>query len=173
MTFVGRGIGRTEMTLDDSERLSGNRDFILRYRLAGEAISAGLLLYRGQDENFFLLMAEPPQAVAPDDLPPREYIFVLDVSGSMNGFPLDTGKALMRDLASVLRPTDTFNVVVFADGGETFVAGLGARDAAEPRARAAFIGREKRRRWHRASWRARARRWRFRGGPAFRAASCC
>jgi Ca-activated chloride channel family protein len=119
--FVSRGIGRTEMTLDDSQQLSDNRDFILRYRLAGEAISAGLLLYRGQDENFFLLMAEPPKEVTPADLPAREYIFVLDVSGSMNGFPLDTGKALMRDLASVLRPTDRFNVVVFADGGETFL----------------------------------------------------
>jgi len=42
------------------------------------------------------------------------------VSGSMNGFPLDTAKKLMRDLANVLRPADTFNVVVFADGTETF-----------------------------------------------------
>ena len=86
------------MALADSERLSGNRDFILRYRLAGQEIGSGLLLYQGRDENFFLLMAEPPQAVVPDEVPPREYIFVLDVSGSMNGFPLDTAKKLMGDL---------------------------------------------------------------------------
>jgi Ca-activated chloride channel homolog len=65
-------------------------------------------------------MAQPPEAVAPDQVPPREYIFVLDVSGSMNGFPLDTAKTLMRDLAGVLRPTDTFNIVVFASGSETY-----------------------------------------------------
>jgi Ca-activated chloride channel family protein len=116
------GTGRTEMTLADSERPSGNRDFILRYRLAGETITSGLLLYQGGDENFFLLMSEPPQAVARDDIPPREYIFVVDVSGSMYGFPLDTGKKLMRDLSDVLRTTDTFNVIVFADGTETFSA---------------------------------------------------
>src|SRR5262245_28041351 len=86
------GQGRAEIALADSERLSGNRDFILRYRLAGEKIGSGLLLYQGQDENFFLLMAEPPKAVAADEIPPREYIFVIDVSGSMFGFPLDTGK---------------------------------------------------------------------------------
>jgi Ca-activated chloride channel family protein len=114
------GQGRAEMALADSERFSGNRDFILRYRLAGEKIGSGLLLYQGRDENFFLLMAEHPQAVATDDLPAREYIFVVDVSGSMNGFPLDTAKKLMGDLVNVLRPSDTFNIVVFADGSETF-----------------------------------------------------
>jgi Ca-activated chloride channel family protein len=114
------GEGRAEMVLADSERWSGNRDFILRYRLAGEEIASGLLLYQGQDENFFLLMAEPPQVVQPHEIPAREYIFVVDVSGSMNGFPLDTAKTLMGDLANVLQPADTFNIVVFADGAETF-----------------------------------------------------
>ena len=113
------GTGRAELGLADSERLSGNRDFILRYRLAGEEIASGLLLYRGTDENFFLLVSEPPQVVTSNEVPPREYIFVLDVSGSMHGFPLDTAKGLMADLANVLRPSDTFNIVVFADGSNT------------------------------------------------------
>jgi Ca-activated chloride channel homolog len=114
------GPGRSEVTLAESDRFSGNRDFILRYRLAGREIASGVLLYQGRDENFFLLMAEPPQVVQPAEVPPREYIFVLDVSGSMNGFPLDTAKKLMDDLATVLQPTDAFNIVVFADGSETF-----------------------------------------------------
>lgn len=118
-----RGRGQADIVLADAERFSGNRDFILRYRLAGETIGSGLLLHQGRggaDENFFLLMAQPPQAVATDEIPPREYIFVVDVSGSMHGFPLDTGKKLMGDLVNVLRPSDTFNIVVFADGSETF-----------------------------------------------------
>jgi Ca-activated chloride channel family protein len=114
------GGGRAELKLPDSEQFSGNRDFILRYRLAGQQISAGLLLFQGRQENFFLLMAEPPQSVAPDEVPPREYVFVVDVSGSMNGFPLETAKKLMSDLVNVLRPSDTINIVVFADGSETF-----------------------------------------------------
>jgi Ca-activated chloride channel family protein len=114
------GPGRAEMTLAESERFAGNRDFILRYRLSGQEITSGLLLFQGRDENFFLLMAEPPQVVQPDEVPPREYIFVVDVSGSMYGFPLDTAKKLMGDLVNVLRPSDSFNVVVFADGFQTF-----------------------------------------------------
>jgi Ca-activated chloride channel family protein len=111
---------RAELMLADSEQFSGNRDFILRYELAGKEISTGLLLFQGAVENFFLLMAQPPDAVAADFVPAREYIFVLDVSGSMHGFPLDTAKALMRDLVQVLRPSDTFNVLVFASGSDTF-----------------------------------------------------
>lgn len=107
---------RAELTLPESERLEGDRDFVVRYRLTGPEVSSGLLLYRGTNENFFLLMAQPPRAAAPDALPPREYVFVLDVSGSMNGFPLDTAKQLMGNLVGALQPSDSFDVVLFADG---------------------------------------------------------
>ena len=103
-----------QLTLDDSNPFQNNRDFILRYRLAGDQITSGLLLFQGADENFFLYMAQPPQRVATEAIPPREYIFVVDVSGSMEGFPLNTSKRLLKDLIGQLRPTDLFNVVLFA-----------------------------------------------------------
>jgi Ca-activated chloride channel homolog len=113
------GPARLRLSLADSERFSGNRDFVLRFRLSGEEVSSGLLLYQGPDENLFLLMAQPPEHVRVEEIPPREYVFVLDVSGSMSGFPLDTAKKLLADLTRVLRPTDTFNIVLFADGSRT------------------------------------------------------
>ncbi len=93
---------------------SGNRDFVLKYRLAGDKIEGGLLLYPGEKENFFLLMMEPPKRVAKNEIVPREYTFILDVSGSMHGFPINTSKTLMRELFSKLRPTDSFNVMLFS-----------------------------------------------------------
>jgi Ca-activated chloride channel family protein len=93
---------------------AGTKDFILRYSLEGAKIQSGVMLYPGQKEKFFLLMMEPPARVTQSAIPPREYIFVLDVSGSMHGFPLDTAKTLMRDLIGRLRETDTFNVVLFS-----------------------------------------------------------
>jgi Ca-activated chloride channel family protein len=104
------------VTLDPAETEGGNRDFILRYRLQGRQVQTGLLLYPGSDESFFLLMMQPPLRVAPQQIPPREYIFVLDVSGSMYGFPLDTAKVLMRELIGGLRPSDRFNVILFSGG---------------------------------------------------------
>jgi Ca-activated chloride channel family protein len=100
--------------LDPSEKQGADRDFILRYRLQGDRVQAGLMLYQGKDENFFLLMLQPPKRVEAARVPPREYVFVVDVSGSMEGYPLATAKALMRDLVSHLKPTDTFDVLTFA-----------------------------------------------------------
>ena len=91
-----------------------NRDFILRYRLAGAAIESGILLFEGARENYFLAMIEPPQRVTPAQIPARDYVFIVDVSGSMHGFPLNITKQLMRNLLTRLRPTDTFNVLLFA-----------------------------------------------------------
>ena len=102
------------LVLDNVDPTQGNRDFVLRYRLTGDQIASGLILYQGKDENFFLYMAQPPARVAAADIPAREYIFVVDVSGSMEGFPLNTSKRLLRDLIGQLRPTDLFNVVLFA-----------------------------------------------------------
>ena len=108
------GPATASFALDPSERLSADRDFRLRYRLEGDRVQAGLLLYRGQDENFFLLMLQPPKRVELARVPAREYVFVVDVSGSMDGYPLATAKALLRDLVGHLRPTDSFNVLTFA-----------------------------------------------------------
>lgn len=108
--------GSAQVKLDPRETDGGNRDYVLRYRLQGKQVQTGLLLYPGEDESFFLLMVQPPERIEPREIPPREYIFVLDVSGSMEGFPLTTAKALMRELVGGLRPTDTFNVILFAGG---------------------------------------------------------
>lgn len=103
------------ISLSNPEEFAGNRDFILDYKLTGTEISSGLMLGTGESENFFLLMVQPPERYTPETIPPREYIFILDVSGSMYGFPLDTSKELIRNLAGSLRETDRFNVILFSD----------------------------------------------------------
>jgi Ca-activated chloride channel homolog len=98
-----------------------DRDFVLEYRLAGRDIASGVLLHEGDGENHFLALIEPPARAASGAIVPREYVFVLDVSGSMHGFPLATAKTLLRSLVSNLRPTDTFNIIPFA-GGHSLLA---------------------------------------------------
>lgn len=103
------------VTLADPENFAGDRDFILEYRLKGEVMNSGLMLYEGEKENFFQLTVQPPERYEPEDILPREYIFALDVSGSMDGYALDTAKKLISSLVSGLRETDRFNVILFSD----------------------------------------------------------
>jgi Ca-activated chloride channel family protein len=105
-----------KVSLDPSESRGGNRDYVLRYRLDGDRIQSGLLLFEGKKENFFLLMMQPPKRIAKAEIPGREYIFIVDVSGSMHGFPLEISKKLMAGLIGNLRPTDRFNVLLFSGG---------------------------------------------------------
>lgn len=116
----GAGTPRASAKLE-ADAAHANRDVVLEYRLAGESIEAGVLVHEGHDENFFLALIEPPARAAPDDIVPREYVFVVDVSGSMHGFPLATAKTLLRKLIGGLRPSDTFNVIPFA-GGHSLLA---------------------------------------------------
>ncbi len=112
-------IGWTEnttahITLADPSDYAGNRDFILDYKLTGDEIGTGLIVNTNEKENVFMLMIQPPERYELTEIPPREYIFVLDVSGSMSGFPLDTAKKLINNLVSGLRETDTFNLILFS-----------------------------------------------------------
>lgn len=101
--------------LQDSEKYnSNNRDFILEYSLSGKEITSGLMLYEGKDENFFLAMIDPPKTIKTNQISPREYIFVVDISGSMHGFPLNTAKTMLTELLNNLKPSDTFNVILFS-----------------------------------------------------------
>lgn len=106
---------QARITLANPEDYAGNRDFILKYRLTGESVGSGLVLTETDSEKYFFLTVQPPERYVPDDIPPREYIFVLDVSGSMYGYPLDTAKDLIRNLVTGLRDTDRFNLVLFSD----------------------------------------------------------
>ena len=109
-----RDAHRADVELLKESGNGGNRDFILRYQLAGGGIESGLMLYEDGDEKYFLAMIEPPKRVSPAQITARDYVFIVDVSGSMHGFPLEVTKVLMRNLLGNLRPTDTFNLMLFS-----------------------------------------------------------
>lgn len=104
-----------KITLANAEDFAGDRDFIMEYKMEGDEVSSGLMLYEGEEENYFLLTVQPPKRYEPKDILPREYIFVLDVSGSMEGYPLETAKELIRNMVGNLRDTDSFNLFLFSD----------------------------------------------------------
>jgi Ca-activated chloride channel homolog len=114
----GEGSTQAKVSLPQTGQVQDSRDFMLNYRLAGDAIESGVMLFKGVEENFFLAMVQPPRVVPATAINPREYIFLVDISGSMHGFPLDTSKAMLQQLISQLRTSDMFNVMLFSGSAQ-------------------------------------------------------
>ncbi|HEY8461300.1 MAG TPA: TonB family protein, partial [Blastocatellia bacterium] len=96
-----------------------NKDFILKFDVAGEKISDAIMTHRGAQGGFFTLMLQPPERVTANDVTPKELVFVLDTSGSMHGFPIEKAKETMKLALDNLYPEDTFNLITFS--GDTHV----------------------------------------------------
>ena len=93
-----------------------NKDFVLRYAVAGERPEVGLLAHASPDGNgTFLLMLQPRQL--DEELakaPPRELCFLIDVSGSMSGQPTAKVREIMERFFERAKPEDRIQVVTFA-----------------------------------------------------------
>ena len=106
-------IRHAHISLKDQETIP-NKDFILRYDVAGKKINDALLTHSTGHSGFFTLILQPPERVTVEDVTPKELVFVLDTSGSMSGFPIEKAKETMKLALDNLYPYDTFNLITFA-----------------------------------------------------------
>ena len=109
---VTKNGARATVTLQDQNTLP-NRDFILHYAVAGQAVQSGLLTQRDGKGGYFSLVMQPPAAPKSDQISPRELVFVVDQTGSQGGWPIEKAKETMRYALDNLRPGDTFQVLGF------------------------------------------------------------
>ncbi len=91
-----------------------NKDFVLRYRVAGQRIKSGLLTHRDQRGGYFTLMLYPPEELSELKRQPLELVFVLDCSGSMSGRPIEQAKAAVKRGLDLLQPGDSFQLISFS-----------------------------------------------------------
>jgi Ca-activated chloride channel family protein len=97
-------------------REDSKEDFKFSFRLTNEEFNTSFITYEDDGEKYFLTMLNPPKRYSQNDIMPQDYIFVMDVSGSMRGRPLELSKELMTKLLHNMRAEDRFNVVQFAGG---------------------------------------------------------
>jgi len=97
-----------------------NRDFILNYTAkTGNVPEAALFSAKKGDENYFMLMTVPPNVAEPDILP-KEIIFLMDISGSMDGESIRQAKQGLKTAISILNKEDYFNIITFNDNWNYF-----------------------------------------------------
>lgn len=109
-----------EIALSAENKNPSNRDFVINYSLRTSNINTGLLLYEGEKENYFSLLLEPKATIQKNEIPAREYLFVVDVSGSMMGYPIEVSKSLLRNLLGDLSKNDRFNILLFSADNAIF-----------------------------------------------------
>jgi Ca-activated chloride channel family protein len=102
--------------------LSADRDLRVRWRPAvGDLPEAALVTERREDGRYAMLMVFPPDL---DDQPdvglPTETLFIVDVSGSMDGPSIRQARAALLAALDELRPEDTFNLLKFSSTHEAF-----------------------------------------------------
>ena len=92
-----------------------DKDFALEWQAAGTAPQAGLFTETVNGKNYLLGFVTPPVAPTAEVSKPRETIFVIDNSGSMEGPSMVQAKdSLIYGLAQ-MKPGDRFNVIRFDD----------------------------------------------------------
>jgi Ca-activated chloride channel family protein len=107
------GAGSYHVTLAD-QAVPPNKDFILKYKVAGLGISDAVLAHSDKSGGYFTLILQPPDRPQEKALVPRQLIFVLDTSGSMWGFPLEMAKKTIQRALDNLRKDETFNLITFS-----------------------------------------------------------
>jgi Ca-activated chloride channel family protein len=109
---------RVAVSLAPNDNLP-NRDFVLRYRVAGEHIKSSLMTHRDERGGFFTLMLYPPHELQELKRQPLELVFVLDCSGSMGGRPIEQAKAAVQRGLRLLQPGDSFQLITFSMGASS------------------------------------------------------
>jgi len=97
-----------------------NKDFVVRYQLSGSQPEVAVLTQRDRRGGHFLLMIQPQARMQQQDIAPREYVFVVDNSGSMSGFPIQQAQAVARRCLNNLGQRDTFQIIKFAGSPDQF-----------------------------------------------------
>ena len=109
---------RATVTLTKKDEIP-NKDFVLSFTTASEKIEDALLTHTRDDKGgYFMLVLQPPAKPTEAQIVPRQLMFVIDTSGSQQGFPLTLSQAICKRAIENLRDGDSFNVMRFANSAE-------------------------------------------------------
>jgi len=107
------GEQKAAVTLDEGDNIP-NKDFVLKYSVVGEKPELALLAHAPNSAGgYFMLMMQPRIEKELATAPPREIVFLVDVSGSMSGQPTEKVKETLAQFFKRSKPTDTIQVVTF------------------------------------------------------------
>lgn len=97
-----------------------NRDFVLRYSMDTPDREMGIIATSGDIGGHFMLVLKPEVDLSNGNYAPKEFVFVVDCSGSMSGQPMAVAKESMRHFIRNMTPEDTFQIIKFSNQASAF-----------------------------------------------------
>jgi Ca-activated chloride channel family protein len=97
-----------------------NKDFVLTYDVASDKLQSGYLTHGKNGAGYFTIMVMPPKKAKPEQIAPKEMIFLIDCSGSQHGAPLDKAKETLSYIVEHMNANDTFQIISFNDNVAMF-----------------------------------------------------
>lgn len=96
-------------------QVSMTQDFSLTWRpQPGDAPRAAVFSEQIDGENYALLMMVPPNKSTSEKALPKEAIYIIDTSGSMDGVSIKQARQSLLYALDQLNPQDRFNVISFS-----------------------------------------------------------
>ena len=127
------------------EKVLPDKDFQLYYGVSNRDYDVKLLAQKSNDSGYFLLFIYP--SIVNQTPIPKDVVFVIDTSGSMEGTKLDQVKSALKYGLDRLNEDDRFNIISFSgaanryadtlqnvssvQGAKNFVDGLSAEGATD------------------------------------------
>jgi len=137
-----KGEGRYRVRLRD-ELVPADRDFDLAWRPKPGMMPRGALFREERGgATYALVTLFPPAGDSVEAARlPREVVFVIDTSGSMQGFSIQQARAALVLAIERLRPADRFNVIQFNNVTEALWEGVRPATAENRRAARGWVER--------------------------------
>ncbi|MBN2543842.1 VWA domain-containing protein [bacterium] len=93
----------------------------ITYEVASDSIGFNAMFFKDEsDTGFFLFIIEPPLNPDTTDVVPKEFVFVLDKSGSMAGYRIIQAKEAADTCIQWLYPYDRFNIIAYNEELDIF-----------------------------------------------------
>jgi Ca-activated chloride channel family protein len=106
----------------EQNNIESTKDLILYYSLAENEINANIFTFRPRTDRdgYFLFYAAPKYQIDQKKTIAKDFIFVIDVSGSMQGEKIEQAREALKFCINGLSKEDRFEIITFSSSINNF-----------------------------------------------------
>lgn len=137
---VKRGDDHRATVSFEATKVRPATDFVLYIALSQEEVGLTLLSYREPGREGYWMLLASPKVPGPDEVVPKDVVFVLDRTGSMSGEKIEQAKGALRYCLNSLDERDRFDVIAFNESPESLGDRLMPANRENTKKALAFVG---------------------------------